>query len=231
MRAFCICLFAIGVCVLVAFLMFNCLAQDEKKEEGDRVKLLSVKKEGKMSLEEAIAKRRSRRDFTGDAISLEDVSQILWATQGISDEKRGLRTVPSAGATFPLEVYLVAGNVKDLKAGLYRYDYKKHELVLVKSGDIRKDVCAAALGQQMVQDAPATVVIAAVYERTSKRYGNRAERYVHMEVGHAGQNIYLQCEALGMGTCAVGAFQDAKLKNVLGINEEPLYLMPVGKTK
>ncbi|MCX7704367.1 MAG: SagB/ThcOx family dehydrogenase [Planctomycetota bacterium] len=194
------------------------------------MKLPVVKKEGKMSVEEAIAKRRSRRSFKGDALTLEEVGQLLWATQGISNE-RGLRTVPSAGATFPLEAYLVAGNVKDLKAGLYRYEPQKHELLLVKGGDLRKDVCAAALGQRMIEEAPATIVIAAVYERTAGRYKERATRYVHMEVGHAGQNIYLQCEALGLGTCAIGAFHDAKLKEVLGIKEEPLYLMPVGRIK
>lgn len=217
-----------GVCSLI--LVVAC-GQEGRRLEGKTVELPEQKEKGEMSVEEAISKRRSRRSFKEDAITLEDVSQILWAAQGVTDRKRGFRAAPSAGATYPLEVYLIVGNVKGLEAGLYRYEPQKHGLVLVKKGDLRREVCAAALGQGMLKDAPATVAIAAVYERTSRRYGRRAVRYVHMEVGHVGENIYLQCEALGLGTCAVGAFHDERLKKVLGIDEEPLYLMPIGKTK
>ena len=221
-----------SVVLSVSLLIFVVACGQEGKDLGGRsVKLPEPKEKGKMSVEEAIQKRRSRRSFKPDALTLEEVSQILWSAQGITEKRRGFRASPSAGATYPLEVYLVAGNVKELDAGLYRYEPEENRLVLVRKGDIREGVCAAALGQGMLEDAPATVVIAAVYERTARRYGRRATRYVHIEVGHAGQNIYLQCEALGLGTCAIGAFHDERLKKVLGIDEEPLYLMPIGKSR
>ncbi|MCX6354663.1 MAG: SagB/ThcOx family dehydrogenase [Candidatus Aureabacteria bacterium] len=186
---------------------------------------------GSLSLEEALAHRRSVREYKKDSLSPIEVSQILWAAQGITGAREGFRTAPSAGATYPLEIYLVAGNVKGLSPGVYRYISRTHVLVRTLAGDVRAGLCDAALGQQWVKDAPATVVIAAVYARTVARYGSRARRYIDIEVGHSGQNVYLQAEALGLGTVAVGAFDDGEVKRVLGLNkeEEPLYLMPLGK--
>ncbi|HDQ04790.1 MAG TPA: SagB/ThcOx family dehydrogenase [Deltaproteobacteria bacterium] len=184
-------------------------------------------KKGRMSLEQALDKRRSYRQFPDRALTLKEVSQLLWAVQG-ETTGGGRRTAPSAGATYPLETYLVAGNVKGLNAGLYYYDVRNHQLVLMQTGDLRESLSGAALGQRFIAEAPASVVLAAVYRRTAGRYGQRAERYVHMEIGHAGQNIYLQAESLGMGTVAVGAFNDAQIKSILQIQAEPLYLMPIG---
>lgn len=183
--------------------------------------------EGKMPFEAAVQNRRSRRSFNDKTVSLKQLGQLLWSAQGRSDS-RGFKTIASAGATFPLEVYAVTGEVDGLEPGLYRYLGETSSLELVKEGDLRKQLAAAALSQQFIARAPVTIVIAADYARTSGRYGQRAERYVHMEVGHAGQNIYLQCEVLGLGTCAVGAFDDEAVKQLLGIKEEPLYLLPVG---
>ncbi len=185
---------------------------------------------GKISFESAVRQRRSRRSFKDRAITQQQLGQLLWSMQGQTGS-RGMKAVPSAGATFPLEVYAVVGNMEGLEPGIYRYAGKKHSLEPAGQGDIRRELAAAALGQQFVARAPATIVIAADYERTAVRYGQRAARYVHMEVGHAGQNVYLQCEALGLGTCAIGAFDDAAVKEVLGIREEPLYLLPVGYAK
>jgi SagB-type dehydrogenase family enzyme len=185
---------------------------------------------GKKLLEEVIQGRRSRRSFKDEAISKKQLAQLLWCAQGLTDS-RGLRAAPSAGATFPLEIYILVGKVEAMEPGLYRYLWKTHSLELVKEGDLRKKLAAAALSQQFITCAPATIVLAADYSRTAGRYGQRAGRYVHMEIGHAGQNIYLQCESLCLGTCAIGAFEDESVKALLCIKEEPLYLMPVGHVK
>jgi SagB-type dehydrogenase family enzyme len=191
------------------------------------MKLPRPDRKGAIPLERAIDLRASRRAFEDSGITLAQLSQLLWCAQGEVDG--GGRAVPSAGATFPLEVYAVAGRVEGLAAGLYRYDGGNHSIELTVEGDLRSGLAKAALSQGFIVRAPATIVIAADYERTAGRYGGRAERYVHMEVGHAGQNIYLQCEALGLATCAVGAFDDASVKRLLRMDEEPLYLMPVGR--
>jgi SagB-type dehydrogenase family enzyme len=144
----------------------------------------------------------------------------------------GLKTAPSAGATYPLEIYLVAGEVTDLPDGIYRYIPEDHALVKVGDGDKRSELCRAAHGQDMVREAPASIVYSAIYERTASRYGSRGrDRYVCMDLGHSAQNVYLQAFALGIGTCAVGAFSDEAVKKVMPFakNEIPLYIMPLGK--
>ncbi len=191
------------------------------------------------SIEEVMQKRRSQRNFVKSAISLEDLSQVLWAAYGITkpDNSRaifrgGYRTAPSAGATFPLEVYAIAGKVKGLDPGVYKYISEGHQLTKVIDKDIRSDLAKAALNQEMIEDAPVSLFFSAVFERTAQRYGDRArERYVCMEMGHVGQNVYLQSEALGLGTCAIGAFNDNKVAEVMQLTdeEEALYIMPVGR--
>jgi SagB-type dehydrogenase family enzyme len=185
--------------------------------------------QGELSLEEALSQRRSIRDYAPEPLTLAEVGQILWAAQGITHPD-GYRTAPSAGALYPLEVYLVAGDVTDLPPGVYRYRPLKHELIPVQSGELRAPLCAASLGQESIEEAPAVVVITAVYERTARKYGQRARRYVHIEVGHAAQNVYLQAAADGLATVIVGAFHDEKVQSVLGLpaDHEPLALMPLG---
>ena len=178
------------------------------------------------SVERAINERMSIRSYKDTPLTLKEVSQLLWASQGIVAS--GRRASPSAGATYPLEIFLVAGKVEGLKPGLYKYINKEHSLELIKEGDLRPALSAAALGQDTLLKAPATLVVAAVFERTRARYGARAERYVHMEAGHVGENIMLQATSLGLGTVPVGAFVDSEVKKLLGIKEEPLYLFPVG---
>ena len=187
--------------------------------------------DGDISLEKALKQRKSTRSFTSDPLTLEEAGQLLWAAQGINRPDRGYRTAPSAGALYPLEVFLAAGKVEGLEPGLYRYLPKNHQLARVKTGDPRRDLYNQALRQSSVLYAPAVVVIAGIYERTTGRYGQRGRQYVHMEVGHAGQNIHLQAEALGLGTVVIGAFDDSGVQQVLGLsdNEIPMYLMPVGK--
>jgi len=187
---------------------------------------------GEISLEETLFKRRSVRDYAPRPLKLEDVSQLLWVAQGVTAEWGG-RTAPSAGALYPLESYLVVGNVENLSHGVYRYNPERHELVKVRDGDVREQLAAAALGQTCVKDGTINIVITAVYERTTWKYGERGVRYVHMEAGHAAQNIYLQATALNLGMVTVGAFHDDQIRNVLGLsqNESPLYVIPVGRKK
>ncbi len=186
--------------------------------------------DGDISVEKALSERRSIRNYTGEALTLAQVSQLLWAAQGVTDVN-GFRAAPSAGALYPLELYAVVGNVAGLAPGVYRYRPEGHGLLKVFDGDRRKDLSRAALNQSWVNDGAVAIVITAVYERTKSRYGERGVRYVDMEAGHASQNIYLQAVALGLGTVAVGAFEDGEVKKVLGLpeNEAPLYIMPVGK--
>jgi SagB-type dehydrogenase family enzyme len=196
---------------------------------GERITLPAPRPASAVSVEEALVIRRSVRDFADAGVSLEETAQLLWAAQGITHSE-GLRTAPSAGALYPLEVYLVAGNVAALPAGIYRYDPRRHELARSVLGDRRPDLAAAALHQAWISDAPAVVVIAAVLQRTSAKYGDRGERYAHIEAGHAAENVCLQAVVLGLGTTIVGAFSDVEVKRLLGFSEdEPLLLIPVGK--
>jgi len=193
------------------------------------IALPAARLNGTMSVERALAIRRSVRDFSATSLTLSQISQLLWAAQGITNEN-GFRTAPSAGATYPLEVYLVAGKVEELAPGIYRYNPREHALELVMSGDIRAALSSACFGQEWVDSAPISVVISAVFERTTRRYGKRGIQYVHMEVGHAAQNIYLQATALNLGTVIVGAFDDNLVMKVMRLphDEIPLAVLPVG---
>lgn len=195
------------------------------------IKLPEPVYDGKISVEAALKARKSIRSYSAEPLLLDDVSQLLWAAQGINRKNR-MRTAPSAGALYPLEVYLVAGHVQGLQAGIYRY-YRPHghELELVESGDRRRELAISALHQHCIENGAIDLVLAGVYERTSVKYGSRAKRYVHMEIGHAAQNIYLQAVGLDLGTVVVGAFDDEKVQRTLSMrtNELPLCIMPVGK--
>ncbi|HIQ39482.1 MAG TPA: SagB/ThcOx family dehydrogenase [Methanothermococcus okinawensis] len=185
---------------------------------------------GNMSLEEAIFKRRSVREYSDKPLKLEDLSQILWAAQGITEPERKFRSAPSAGATYPLEIYVVVKEVENLKPGVYRYIPINHSLKVIKEGDFSYQLYRACINQRWVLDAKANLVITAVYGRTTSIYGERGVRYVHMEAGHVGQNIYLQSTALGVGTVAVGAFYDEYVEEVVecGPDEKALYVFPLG---
>lgn len=196
------------------------------------IKLPAPNLKGKLSVEEAIARRRSIRRFKNNSLSIEQLSQILWASQGLTDPER-YRAVPSAGATYPLEIFIIIGEgaIGNMEAGIYHYDVSSHSLNLHREGDFRTDLAQAALSQGFIRVAPIDVIVCALYPRTSYRYGKRGERYVHMEVGHVGQNVHLQTIALGLGTVMVGSFDDEEVRKVLNIEEaiKPLYIIPVGK--
>lgn len=199
-------------------------------EPEDMVKLPEPIHSSKISIEKALLERRSIRDYKNLPLTLSEVSQLLWAAQGITDT-RGFRTAPSAGALYPLEVYVVAGNVSGLPAGVYKYKPHGHELIRIAKGDKREELSAAALGQPWVKGGAAVMVFSAIYERTTQKYGERGIRYVHIEAGHAAQNVYLQAVSLHLGTVVIGAFDDKVVKSIMNMTpkEEPLVIMPVGK--
>jgi len=196
--------------------------------QTSKIKLPDPVTRGKISLEETLSKRKSVREYTREPLNKKEISQLLWAAQGITHEG-WKRTAPSAGATYPLEIYLVVNRAERLEPGLYHYLPSEHTLELKKSGKFGKKLAEAALNQEMIEKAPLDIVITALYQRTTSRYGDRGRRYVYMEAGHVGENIYLQAEALGLGTVAVGAFYDDRVKRLMGIDEEVLYIMPVGR--
>ena len=178
---------------------------------------------GGMSVEAALAKRESVRHFASLPLTTSQLSQILWAAQGITRDWGG-RTAPSAGALYPLELYLA------LRDGFFHYVTRNHQLLSVSDHDFINDLAAAALGQQCISESSAVVVIAAVYARIEQKYGRRGERYVKVEAGHAAQNILLQAVSQGIGAVPVGAFHDEDVRKVLSLppDHEPLYLIPIG---
>jgi SagB-type dehydrogenase family enzyme len=195
------------------------------------IKLPPPVKTGSMSLTEALEARRTVRRFASRPLDLAQVSQLLWGAGGVSDP-RGLRTAPSAGATYPLDLYLVVGErgVKDLPAGVYRYQAAAHTLTPVAPGDARAAVARASLHQSWMAEAPVLVVITGEYRRCTARYGERGVRYTHMEVGNVSQNLFLAAEAQGLGAGIVGAFEDKALAQAVKLPpaHEPLLVMPVG---
>jgi SagB-type dehydrogenase family enzyme len=184
---------------------------------------------GPNSLEQVLAHRRSVRDYQDSTIELAGIGQLLWAAQGIT-HARGLRTAPSAGALYPLEIYVVTGRADGLPAGVYHYDSKHHQLMKTLDQDKRSALAAAAYSQDWIKKAPVIFVFTAAFERTMKKYSQRGVRYVHIEAGHAAQNLFLQSQALGLSSVVVGAFVDDAVSRSLQLppDIQPLLLMPAG---
>lgn len=183
-----------------------------------------------ISIEEVIESRRSIRTYGSESISLTELARLLHSAQGITSDY-GFRAAPSAGATFPLSIFVIAENVDSLEAGIYVYEPSNESLTAISMGNFLDELSEAALGQTYVRDAPVVIAITAEYSITTSVYGNRGITYVHMEAGHASQNIYLQCTAMGLGTVAIGAFSNSTVSEILHLakNDTPLYLMPVGR--
>ena len=202
----------------------------EPHESVPTIRLPEPRRIGPVSVEEAIRTRRSRRELKHDPLTLDDIAQLLWAAQGVTHPE-GFRAAPSAGATYPLELYLVVADVRNLSAGLYHYLPREHSLQRLRNGEFLPLIVSTTSGQGWIADARAVIVIGAVPSRTRSKYGERGDRYIHFEVGHAAQNICLQCEALGLGTAHVGAFDDEGLRQLLKLKEDEivLCLLPVGK--
>jgi SagB-type dehydrogenase family enzyme len=205
--------------------------------ENTTIDLPAPKLEGGMSVEQALYQRRSVREFTEQSLTMQEVSQLLWSAYGVTKPiaperlRGGFKTAPSAGARFPLEIYLAAWRVDGLAPGFYHYLPEGHKLVPVRLGDFHDQLGAACHNQGCVVTAPVSLIWSAIYERMTSRYGERGRsRYVPMDLGHSGENVYLQVESLGLGTVAVGAFDDLLLQTSVPMTraEEPLYVMPVG---
>lgn len=208
---------------------------ESKQLVGDKIELPAPDRGQKevtehLPIETALEKRRSIRNFSDRALKLQELTQLLWAAQGITND-RGFRTAPSAGALYPLEIFAVVEDVKGLGPGVYRYVPKNHSLERLKEGKLLSGLASAALGQRSVQAAAATLVVGGIYERTTQKYTEHGRRYVHIEVGHAAQNVYLQAESLGLGTVDVGAFQPDEVRDITDLPDRvrPLLLMPLGK--
>jgi SagB-type dehydrogenase family enzyme len=234
----------LGVAIMALLGASEFLTSQIEKTENTVIPLPAPHKRGDLSVESALQSRRSVRRYKETALSKEALGQILWAAQGITRESDsppdfwgdrvwtgGLRTAPSAGALFPLDVYLAVGDVEGLPPGVYRYLPGKHALEHTLGGDCREELTKAALGQVYVREGAAVLIISGVYARSAAKYGSRAQRYTHIEAGAVGQNIYLQAESLGLGTVMVGAFYDHRVQSVLGLSKDeiPLALMPIGK--
>ncbi|HUV02036.1 MAG TPA: SagB/ThcOx family dehydrogenase [Desulfobacteria bacterium] len=197
---------------------------------GERITLPNPRSESDTSVEAALAQRRSIRAYSGENLTIDEISQLLWAAQGITAPWGG-RTAPSAGALYPLELYVVIGDVEGVDDGVYRYRPANHTLEKVRDGDVRAELADAALGQNCIRDAAIDIVFTAVYERTTGKYRERGVRYVQLEAGHAAQNVYLQAVALDLGTVTIGAFTDSEVTSIMNLQEQedPLYIMPVGR--
>ncbi len=213
----------IGVFLIISAAVIPNVASGEEEMKAKLINLPKPVLNGSVSIEETIERRRSVRSYSDKDLTLEQVSQLLWAAQGITSA-RGFRAAPSAGALYPLEVYAVR------KDGLFRYKPQGHRLELISSDDLRQELARAAWGQGFVAQAPLDIVICAVYERVTSKYGKRGIRYTDIEVGHAAENVHLQAIALGLYSVPVGAFNDNSVSSILGLSkeEDPIYIIPVG---
>jgi SagB-type dehydrogenase family enzyme len=189
---------------------------------------------GGKPLWDIVGKRRSLRNFTRQPVSFSDLSQLIWAIQGITLRGRGFdfRACPSAGALYPIETYVAANRVEGISSGLYHYHAGKGELVFLKEGSFGADLSRAGLNQEMLEEAAAVFIWTAMVERSKWKYRERGYRYIYMDAGHLGQNLYLAATALDLGCCTVGAFFDEEVERLIGIDgkeEIPVYLGAVGK--
>ncbi len=198
-------------------------------QPGATIDLPEPVTDGQMSLEKTLTLRRSIRSYTEEPLTVSEVSQLLWSAQGITNE-RGYRTAPSAGATFPLEMFLVVSNVEGMEKGLYHYHPEGHRLEFIREADLAEPLYQASLSQSMILEGGVVLVFGAIFERTTERYGERGIRYVHNEIGHASQNVHLQAAALDLGTVVIGAYNDDEVEEALRLGDQyrVLYLMPVG---
>ena len=218
-----------AVFILISFIVFVTVPFRISSQE----KVINLKKplfKSSVSVEEALKARRSVRDYSDKPLTLDEISQLLWAGQGITNE-RGFRTNPSAGAAFPMELYLASHNITGIAPGLYHYSPHKETLTLVKEGSLRDQITSTEMYQKCVRNSAAVIIISGDFKRMANRHGVRNFRFVNMEAGSIFQSIGLQAQTLNLGTVVVGAFKEYELKKILGIKEDPLVIMPLGRKK
>ena len=185
-----------------------------------------------LSVEEAIERRRSERNYFPEAMSLSELSHLLHYSVGITEKSYKLRAIPSAGELYPIEVHPIVNRVNGLASGIYHYVVDDHSLHLVKEGDFRQELTEYALGQEMMGKANVVLVLTAVFERSQWKYRERASHYMLLEAGHIGQNVYLVATSMGLGVCAIGAYSDHEYNRLIGVDgrkESVIYLLSVGK--
>lgn len=226
-----LCLPAYSVIIFCTCFMFSATGECCMQQMNDN-KIISLPKpniSGQKTLEEILVARRSVRNFSNKTLNLKQISQLLWAAQGIT-AKNGSRTAPSAGALYPLLVYVISGANENLSAGVYQYHPDRHSLHQMSSKDLRREFCDAGLSQPSIENAPVTFLITGIFQKATVKYGQRGIQYVLIEAGHVGQNILLQAEALDLGAVPIGAFQDKEVMRLMefSADEHPLYLIPVG---
>lgn len=229
-------IFSIIIIVITIILLYfyvkneNHVATSLQLNESIKVKLPSPMSQNNISVASALQKRRSIRTFKKEPLTMEDIAQLLWAAQGITSDN-GFRTAPSAGALYPLQAYLISGDVKNLTSGIYQYLPANHTILPIVIGDQRHKLTTAALNQNAIENAPISIVITAIYEKTTTKYGKRGIRFAQMEAGHVAQNILLQAVSLGLGAVTIGSFDDLAVVAILKVhkNESPLYIIPIGR--
>jgi SagB-type dehydrogenase family enzyme len=227
-------LLSIAVRIVIVFAIVTMLCQkdiglplaqaQEQKSETNTIDLPPPVLDGSISVEKALSERRSVRAYSDKSLSLGDISQILWAAQGITEPKRGLRTAPSAQASYLLKIYILTGKVGDLSMGLYQYQPQGHKLVKIADGDIKTNLYNAA-PQNPIKNAPAAIVITGLSSKVKNPF------WIYLEAGHVAQNICLQAVSLNIGTVTMAGFKPEEVKKALKLpdNEQPVYIMPIGK--
>jgi SagB-type dehydrogenase family enzyme len=216
--------FGLAILMLLSLCLMDPSALAQEKSSGEAFKLPPPRYESEVSIEKALLERRSIRSYKEEPLTLPELSQILWAAQGITEPKRGLRTAPSPRAVYLLEVYVLPGNVTNLPVGMYKYQPQGHELVKIADGD-KKAELFKAVGQAPIKNAPLALVITGLSEKTQN------PAWVYLEAGHVAENVYLQSVSLKLGTVAMAGFKEDEVRKVLNLpkKERVIYIMPIGK--
>ena len=217
-------IFGLAILTLLSICVMDRSALAQGKSGGETFKLPPPRFESEVSIEKALLERRSIRSYKEEPLTLNELSQILWAAQGITEPKKGLRTAPSPRAIYLLEVYVLPGNVMNLPMGIYKYQPQGHELIKIADGDKKAELFKAA-GQAPIKNAPVALVITGLSEKTQN------PAWMYLEAGHAAENIYLQAVSLKLGTVAMGGFKEDEVRKVLSLPEKErvIYIMPIGK--
>lgn len=222
--------------VILVIIMSSCSSTGEKAgavsapDDSVTITLPEPRYDSDTSLEESLLARRSTRTYSSEPLKLSEISQLLWAAQGITDEA-GHRTAPSAIALYPLTIYVVVGNVPEILPGIYTYDPKTHSITRIAEGDLRSELTDASMGQASVRQGAASFIFTADYGIVMSRFGEKGQMFAHLEAGHAAQNLCLQAAALGLGVVTMGAIDSEKVAEVLSLpdNLTPLYVIPAGR--
>jgi SagB-type dehydrogenase family enzyme len=219
------------IIIVSSIVVYDRFLNGQTNNKEDPIKLTQIKQDKKLN--KLLYNRQSVRNYNKNPLQFDSFSNIIWSAEGINvDGVSGpTRTSPSAGATNPLTIYAAVSNVEELESGLYKYNIRDHTLLPQLNHDINSELAQAALGQAPVREAALVVIISADYENTTNRYGQRGIKYVHMEAGMAAQNVLLTAQQYGLGAVVIGAFENNKIKEVMGeILETPLLIIPIGNT-